>query len=259
MRSEKQNNTTMLRNMILGVAVAGLLASCNVKENKMLKARIDSLNVELQASEKTAQMLQEVGVMLDSIETNRLMLRSGVVEGTKYTDYSGRLNNLNAYIKETQGKLTELEESLKKSKASSSSYIGMVKKLKADLETSSQQVAALQQEVEQVRNENQTLARTVSQRDSLITNHTETIKVKEQDIASLEGKVEEINKNSINTQAEMYFAQGQALELAAHRTQFAPRKKKETKREALELYKRAYSLGKEDAKPRIDELEKDLS
>lgn len=249
----------MLKNIMLGLSAAALLASCNVKENKELKAKVDSLNVELQASEKTAQMLQEVGVMLDSIETNRLMLRSGVVEGTQYTDYSGRLNNLNAYIKETQGKLTELEESLKKSKASSGMYMSMVNKLKADLETSTQQIAALQQEVETVRGENQTLARNVSSRDSLISVNTETIKVREQDIASLEGKVEEINKNAINTQADMYFAQGQALELAAHRTQFAPRKKKETKREALELYKRAYSLGKEDAKPRIDELEKDLS
>jgi len=249
----------MLKNIILGLSAAALLASCNVKENKMLKAKVDSLNVELQASEKTAQMLQEVGVMLDSIETNRLMLREGVVEGTQYTDYSGRLNNLNAYIKETQGKLNELEQSLKKSKSASANYMAMVTKLKADLETSTQQIAALQQEVETVRGENQTLARNVSQKDSLITVNTETIKVREQDIASLEGKVEEINKNAINTQADMYFAQGQALELAAHRTNFAPRKKKETKREALELYKRAYSLGKEDAKPRIDELEKDLS
>ncbi len=249
----------MLKNIILGLSAAALLASCNVKENKMLKAKVDSLNVELQASEKTAQMLQEVGVMLDSIETNRLMLREGVVEGTQYTDYSGRLNNLNAYIKETQGKLTELEASLKKSKSASSNYMAMVNKLKADLETSTQQIAALQQEVETVRGENQALARNVSQKDSVITINTETIKVREQDIASLEGKVEEINKNAINTQADMYFAQGQALELAAHRTNFAPRKKKETKREALELYKRAYSLGKEDAKPRIDELEKDLS
>jgi chromosome segregation ATPase len=249
----------MIKNIVLGLAAASIMASCNVKENKELKARVDSLQVELQASEKTAQMLQEVGVMLDSIETNRLMLRSGVVEGTRYTDYSGRLKNLNSYIRETQGKLTELETSLKKSKASSSSYMAMVTKLKAELQNSTQQVAALQQEVENVRTENQSLVRTVSQKDSLITTNTEVIKVKEQDIATLETKVEEINKNAINTQADMYFAQGQALELAASRTQFAPRKKKEAKREALELYKRAYSLGKEDAKSRINELEKDLS
>jgi len=249
----------MIKQVVLGLAAATMLASCNVKENKELKAKVDSLQVEIQEGEKTAQMLQEVGVMLDSIETNRLMLREGVVEGTRYTDYTGRMKNLNAYIKETQTKLVELESSLKKSKSASHSYSSMVAKLKTDLETSSQQLTALQQEVETMRGENQMLAKTVSLRDSVITSNTEVIKVREENIAALETKVEDINRTSINTQADLYFQQGQALELAASRTQFAPRKKKETKREALELYKRAYSLGKEDAKPRIDELEKDLS
>lgn len=249
----------MIKNIILSVAAAGLLASCNVKENERLRAKVDSLQVEVQASQKTAAMLQEVGVMLDSIETNRLMLREGVVEGTNYTDYTSRMKNLNAYIKETQGKLAELETSLKKTKASSSSYASMVSKLKTDLETSTQQLAALQQEVEKYRGENQMLVKAVTEKDSLLISSNEVIKVREENISALETKVEEINKMSISAQADLYFAQGQALELAASRTQFAPRKKKETKREALELYKRAYSLGKEDAKTRIDELEKDLS
>ena len=45
----------------------------------------------------------------------------------------------------------------------------------------------------------------------------------------------------------------------SRRTKFAPKKKKETKREALELYKLSLSLGKTDAQSKIDELEKDLS
>jgi hypothetical protein len=55
------------------------------------------------------------------------------------------------------------------------------------------------------------------------------------------------------------YAQGQALEIAAARTKLAPRKKKETQREALELYKQSYSLGKQEAKFKIDELEKVVS
>jgi chromosome segregation ATPase len=248
----------MIRNVILGLAVISMLWGCKTKENNMLKARVDSLQVELQASEKTAQMLEEVGVMLDSIETNRMMLKTSTVEGTRYSDYKGRLKNLNNYIAETQNKLTEVETSLKKSKASYASYVGIVKKLKADLEASSQQVASLQEEVNKIRFDNESLAKTVTQKDSVLSTNAEIIKVKEQDINTLESKVQEINQNSITTQADLYYAQGQALEVAASRTHFAPRKKKETQREALELYKRAYSLGKEDAKARIDELEKDL-
>jgi len=53
-----------------------------------------------------------------------------------------------------------------------------------------------------------------------------------------------------------FHAQGQALEEAANRTKLAPKKKKETYREALELYKKAQSLGSDKAKAKVDELTK---
>jgi hypothetical protein len=100
---------------------------------------------------------------------------------------------------------------------------------------------------------------TVSKRDSVINTNLETIKMKEQDVATLEAKVEEVNTASKASQADLYFAQAQALETAAARTKFAPKKKKETQREALELYKLSLSLGKSEAQTKIDELQKVLS
>jgi len=249
----------MIKKLLLGVVAVAFLGSCNVKENKDLKAKVDSLSMELNSSQQVAAQLQEVGVMLDSIESSRVILREGVVESTNYNDYAARMRNLNNYIKETQSKLEEMETSLKKSKSSSSTYAAMVKKLKAELETSSQQVAALQIEVERYRSENQVLASTVVEKDSLLSNNAEIIKVKESDIATLETKVKDITTSATNTQADLLYAQGQALETAAARTKLAPRKKKETQREALELYKQSYSLGKEEAKYRIEELEKIVS
>jgi len=249
----------MIKNLILGISAAALLASCNVKENKELKARVDSLSMELTASQQTAAKLQEVGVMLDSIESSRLILRSGVVESTDYNDYATRMKNLNTYIKETQVKLEETEAALKKSKSSNGAYAGMVKKLKSELEESSKMVAALQIEVEKYRAENQQLASTVVTKDSLLNNSAEVIKVKEQDIANLETKVKDVTNNATLTQADLLYAQAVALQTAAERTKLAPRKKKETQREALELFKQSYSLGKEEAKAKIEELEKIVS
>lgn len=249
----------MTQKLFIGAIAIAMLGSCNVQENKDLKAKVDSLQVELNASQQTAGMLQEVSIMLDSIESSRVNLRSGVVEGTDYKDYAGRMKNLNTYIQQTQSKLDEMETSLKNSKASSSKYASMVKKLKADLETSTQQVAALQIEVENYRADNQYLAKSVVEKDSLITVNSEVIKVREQDIAALETKVQDITTNATTTQADLLYAQGQALETAADRTKLAPRKKKETQREALELYKKSYSLGKEEAKAKIEELEKATS
>jgi hypothetical protein len=107
-----------------------------------------------------------------------------------------------------------------------------------------------------MRTENQQLAMTVSQRDSSLVEREGVIKMREQDVANLENKVVEINAQANKTQADMYFAQAAALETAAQRTKFAPKKKKETQREALELYKLSLSLGKTEAQTKIDELEK---
>ena len=56
--------------------------------------------------------------------------------------------------------------------------------------------------------------------------------------------------------ADLYFAQAAALETAADRTKFAPRKRRATRREAIELYKISLSLGKFEAQERITNLEK---
>jgi chromosome segregation ATPase len=248
----------IIRKLILGLPLIGMLWSCDTSEKTRLRAQVDSLRTELQVSHQTTQSLEEVGALIDSIDASRQLLRTDVVEGTSYKDYAGRLKSINNHIKETQAKIAELEKSVKTTKSSSSKYSATIKRLKSDLELSTQQIAALQQEVEKMRGENQSLTASVNQKDSLLNQSSETIKMREQDVANLETKVEEINTQSRMTQADMYFAQAQALETAAQRTKFAPRKKKETKREALELYKLSYSLGKAEAQSKIDQLEKEV-
>jgi chromosome segregation ATPase len=246
----------MIRKIVFGLAIAGAFWSCDTKEKQRLQSQVDSLRTELHTSQQTAATLQEIGVLIDSIDANRQLLRTDVVEGTSYSDYKSRLKDINSHIKETQAKIAQLEKSVKSAKGS---YAATIKRLKNELEMSTQQIAALQSEVEKMRGENETLAMTVSQRDSSIMKNEETIKMREQDVANLEKNVEDINAANKASQADLYFAQAQALETAADRTKFAPRKKKETKREALELYKLSLSLGKTEAQAKIDELEKDIS
>jgi proline dehydrogenase len=233
-----------------------MLFSCRDEEKeRALQTQVDSLQTELKASQETAQTLQEVGVLIDSIDASRQLLRTDMVEGTSYKDYKNRLQDISAYVKQTQSKLSELEKSAKNSRI----YAGTIKKLKADLEARTMQIAALEEEVQKIRTENQSLAKNVSERDSMISINTETIRVREENIAAMEARVQEMNIKSQKDQADAYFAQALALEKAADRTKFAPRKKKETKREALELYKMALSLGKTEAETKIAELEKEVS
>lgn len=240
---------------ILSLSIAALMTNCDSKERAQLQHRVDSLSAELQASKQVEATMGEIGVLIDSIDANRAALRTEMVEGTSYTDYIRRLKDINNHITDTKNKVTELEKTVKSAKSSSAVAL---KRLKADLELRSQELLALQSEIENMRAENRKLATDITVKDSTLNNREEVIKLREQDISSLESLVKDINEQTKVKVANLYYAQAQALETAAQRTHFAPKKKKETKREALELYKLSLSLGKAEAEARIAELEKDL-
>jgi hypothetical protein len=241
---------------ILSVGVAALMMSCDSKERAQLQHRVDSLSAELQASKQVEATMSEVGVLIDSIDVNRQALRTEMVAGTSYTDYIKRLKDINHHISDTKSKIAEMEKQVKSARGSSTAAL---KRVKQDLELRSQEVLALQVEIEKMRDENRKLTVNVNSKDSTIVTRDEVIKLREQDISSLESLVKDINEQTKVKVANLYYAQAQALETAAQRTHFAPKKKKETKREALELYKLSLSLGKSEAEARIAELEKDLS
>ncbi len=243
------------KQIILLTLFIGFLSSCDLKEKQRLLSRVDSLQVELQTSQQMATTLQEIGVLIDSIDVSREVLRTNVVEGTSYSDYNTRLADINNHIKKTQQKIDDLERQLGKNKIN---YSATIRRLKADLKASGEQLAALQQEVELVRGQNETLRLTLNEKDEILAKQKEVIQLHEQDITKLVAQVEDITVASTKNKAELFFAQAMALETAAERTKFAPRKKKATQREALELYRISLSLGYTDAKKKIAELEKEL-
>jgi predicted RNase H-like nuclease (RuvC/YqgF family) len=147
---------------------------------------------------------------------------------------------------------------LKKSEGSASSYARQIKKLKDDLQAKSNEVLALQEMVEKYRSENQNLVSLAEMQSAEISDKELQIQTKEQELALIEARIQELMIQSKVSEADAYFARGKAVEEAANRTKLAPRKKKETYQEAIELYKRALSLGNQEAQARITELEKKL-
>jgi chromosome segregation ATPase len=248
----------MFRKLFFMLTVAVVLMACENKEKEALKKQVDSLNLELQRSHEMSQTLTEVGTLMDSIDASRQLLRVNMVEGTTYDDYASRMKDLNSYIKETQGKIDELERSLKSSKANAGAFAKTIKKLKADLESKTQEVSLLQEQVEKYRNENQNLVTTVELQDAEISDKQSQIDSKNQELALIEARVQELMIQSKLSEADAYFTRAAAVEEAANRTKLAPKKKKETLREAVELYKKALSLGKNEAEAKITELEKRL-
>jgi chromosome segregation ATPase len=232
-----------------------LMVACGAKEKAELQTRVDSLSIELQNAQRMANTLVEVGTLMDSIDASRNMLRMDMVEGTTYEDYTSRMQELNRYVKETERKIDDLEQALQKSQGATSTYAKQIKKLKADLDARNKEIVVLQETVEKYRNENQNLVNLAEMQSAEIADKEIQIQTKEQELALIEARIQELMIQSKMTEADAYYARAEAVEEAANRTKLAPKKKKETLLEALELYKKALSLGKQEAQAKITELE----
>jgi chromosome segregation ATPase len=248
----------MLKNLVYALPLALVLLYCDNKEKETLKNQVDSLKRELETSQEMAQTLNEVGTLMDSIDANRQLLRVNMVEGTTYDDYSSRMKDLNSFVKETQDKIAELEKSLRSSKANANVFANTIKKLKVDLDTKTQEIAMLQEQVENYRSQNENLTNTVKLQEEELADKEIQIESKQQELAVIEGRVQDLMIQSKMSEADAYFTTAKAVEETANRTKLAPRKKKETLKQAIELYKKSLSLGKNEAQAKIDELEKRL-
>lgn len=248
----------MLNKLLYLVVIPGFLLSCGSKDKESLQSQIDSLQIELEKSHQTSETLAEIGTMLDSIDATRQLLRINLVEGTPYDDYAGRMAELNEFIRESEARIERLEQSLRSSQANAQAYAKAIKQLKKELANRNQEMAFLQQQVEQFRNENENLIITVNLQDAEISDKQEQIDAKSQELALIEERVQQLMIEAKVSEAEAYFLRAQAIETAAERTKLAPRKRKETMKEALDLYRKAMSLGKQEAQAKIDELEQRL-
>jgi chromosome segregation ATPase len=245
----------MSQKLLYLVLIPALFVTCNTKENEVLRSEVDSLKSELQKSYQTSQTLVEVGILLDSIDATRQLLRVNLVEGTPYDDYAGRMENLRQYITTTQAKMEKLEKSLQSSRAKENAFSKTIRQLKAELNARGKEMAFLQEQVEQFRHENENLIITVNLQDAEIADKEEEIEVKSQELALIEARVQELMIQSKVSEGDAYYMRAMAIETAANRTKLAPRKKRETLREALELYKKALSLGKMEAQAKISDLQ----
>jgi chromosome segregation ATPase len=231
------------------------LVSCN-KEAERLKAENDSLRNELNTRYSVVVTMRDVKILIDSIDHSRNVLKVDLDKGTTYEDFTDRLKDINQYVIKTEEKLTFIENELRQSKGEASAYMMMVAALKDELVIRAEEIAKLEEQVNNYKSENKGLIQTVKvQQDALTDMHTQ-IAVKQQELSLLEAKVTELVDNFQVSEAEAFYARAKAVEEAANRTKLAPHKKKETYREALELYKKALSLGKAEAQEKITVLEK---
>jgi chromosome segregation ATPase len=202
--------------------------------------------------------LEEVGTLMDSIDKARNALKLELEEGTQYNDYVDRMQDINNYVSETEQKLNNLEKELENSSSINKRYAGTIARLKKDLTAKGAEIAVLQENVEKYKSENNNLLNIVDLQTAEISDMEIDIEQKKEELTLLENRIQEIMIKSQMTEAEAYFARGEAVEEAARRTKLAPKKKKETYKEALELYKKAKAFGHEGCEDKITEIEKKI-
>lgn len=247
------------RNLFILVSVVAVTTACTRKsETVILHEKIDSLKVELENNAKISQALQDVGTMIDSIDQNRHVLHARMVEGTPLEDFKTSMRQINEYVKATEKKVNELENKLSTATSSRRQYALAVKKVKEELEMRNHELAALQEKVTEFQNQNSNLVHTVELQKAEIEDKLAQIETKRAETAKLEEQVSQLITQSKIDQAEFYFTKGEILEETARRTHFAPRKKKNTNKQALDMYQLAVVCGKEEAAAKVAELKKKL-
>ena len=249
----------MKKSIFFSFVISFIFLSCDKEEKNKLLLQVDSLKNELETSQELAKTLIEVGMLMDSIDANRQVLRMNMMEGTTFENYTNRMEDLNKYVKDTERKINDLEKELKKSKASTNYYAVLVKNLKAEVEKKNQEIQILEDMVSKYQSENESLIKVNEMQEAEIVDQEAELAAKQQELALIEAHIQELMIQSKVSDAEQFFARGFAVEEAANRIRLAPRKKKETLREALEFYKKSYSLGHQPAKAKIDNLEKLLN
>ncbi|MEX1238323.1 MAG: hypothetical protein WEB30_01350 [Cyclobacteriaceae bacterium] len=233
-------------------------AGCNSEELARLQSENDSLRNELTSRHNVLTSLKDVRGLLDSIDANRNSLRSNLSEGTSYEEFSTRLKDINEFVKMSEEKIGMIQAALKNSKHEAAAYLMLVDALKSEVQIRVDEIVKLEEEVTKFKGENHGLLQEIKVKEDEVKNINIKISEKQQELFLLEARIEAMVNSFKVTEADAYYARARAVEEAAKRTKLAPHKKRETYKEALELYKRSLSLGKQEAKVDIANLEQKL-
>jgi chromosome segregation ATPase len=246
----------MLTRIAGWMILLGTIASCGQKEKEAAwKLQTDSLRNQLALNTEAVQILGEVGALIDSIDASRNVLRSGIAEDLPADSFTARLVEINNYVKASQMKIDDLDQALRKARSSNSNLSNLIAKMKKDLQAKSDELIFLTAEVNRYRIENDSLNSTVNMQSAELSDKLEQLTARQEQITKLEDEMKVISAQAKFDIAESYYLRAQALEEAAKRTNFAPKKKKATRNEALELYRLAALSGKEEAKLKVEQLE----
>lgn len=250
----------MYRSVLVFVSI-GLCWSCQLRSEKQetLQRKVDSLENIVEKNKSIAGTLHEVSALIDSIDVSRNLIRGKINEEEgSYKELAIRMKEITAFVRESKAKIAQLDEKLLSQGNSYKEYSAVIKTLEASLESRNTELNQLQKRAVQYDNLNQNLIHLADLQKSEIEDKLVQLQTKQDELVKLQDGVDRLLTSSAEERAENCFIRAQILEETANRTKLAPRKKRNTRLEALELYKMASFYGKDEANPKIAELEKKI-
>lgn len=214
-------------------------SACDSKKIGELRSENDSLLQEIEYRNNILIAMNEVNDIADSI----LNMHGEGMNDHQYQRYLERIQYLHGVLMVSKQKLGYLNEELGKSKEEAGAYNLMVMALQDEVSLRDDEISGQQKEIHGAKRAYQ---KNISELEKAVAQ-------KDKELMLLQSAIEEIKR--LNA-AESFFVKAQRIEEKARKIIFAPRKKKESYREALELYQRSYLLGKVEAGARIQALKK---
>ncbi|MDH5474428.1 MAG: hypothetical protein OEX22_01930 [Cyclobacteriaceae bacterium] len=217
-----------------------------------LSLKYDSILVSNSAAQNTINSLEEIANIIDSIDEKYDDLNFDLEVGTEYASYTDKMNKIMKYVENAEATIANLENKLGKEAS-------IITNIKKNLSLKTAKVKELEQAVESLNDKNEKLFNLITVQGQTIHNKAMELELKTQEVALIQAHIEELLISAKVNEANAFYARAEALEEAANRTQLAPRKKKETLRQALELYRQSFQNGNKAAAAKIEKLQQRLN
>ena len=170
---------------------------------------------------------------------------------------NGQDNSVERSLKDYREKIDLMESRLNRYRDERLGYQMMIDALKGEINLKDGELQQLRTRVAASQAENDTLTETLAQKERDLEGTLALLNNRENE-AALDKKLRDLTQNLRFAEADACYARAQLTEAAADKIFLSPVRKKEYLREALEGYKKAFFLGKQEAAQDISVLEKSL-
>src|SRR6185436_20502970 len=133
----------MTRFRVLYLILPVLFSACGPDCSKMSKD-IDSLKREINSGGQMVDAVVSVNSLLDSIDATRYTLRVHQATGQEAHRYDERMLELKEYVKQTEGKIGELEANMVETNVNSESYLVIISALKDELRMRNEELGLIE-------------------------------------------------------------------------------------------------------------------